>query len=85
MLLTEIHHDFMQLPNGIRLAYRAWMPTNAEQQPVPAILEYLPYRKNDGTIVRDELTMPATAKHGYACIRVDIGGTGESKGLFDDE
>ena len=83
--IKEIHHDIIPLPNGIRLAYRAWMPVDADQKPVPAILEFLPYRKNDGTIVRDEITMTATAKHGYACVRVDIRGTGESEGLFDDE
>ena len=83
--IREIHHDVILLKQGIRLAYRAWMPVDADQHPVPAILEYLPYRKNDGTIVRDEITMTATAKHGYACVRVDIRGTGESEGLFDDE
>lgn len=83
--IREVHHDVIPLKEGISLAYRAWLPVNAEQQPVPAILEYLPYRKNDGTIVRDEITMPETAGHGYACIRVDIRGTGESEGLFDDE
>jgi putative CocE/NonD family hydrolase len=83
--IKEIHHDLIPLTEGIRLAYRAWLPVDAEQQPVPAILEFLPYRKNDGTIVRDEITMPATAECGYACIRVDIRGAGESEGLFDDE
>ncbi len=83
--IKEIHHDVIPLPEGIRLAYRAWLPADADQHPVPAILEFLPYRKNDGTIVRDEITMPATAKQGYACIRVDIRGTGESEGFFDDE
>ena len=83
--IKEIHHDLIPLQNGIRLAYRAWMPAGANQQPVPALLEFLPYRKNDGTIVRDEITLTATAKHGYARVRVDIRGTGESEGLFDDE
>lgn len=83
--IKEIHHDVIPLKEGIRLAYRAWLPVDANQQPVPAILEYLPYRKNDGTVVRDEITMPATAEQGYACIRVDIRGTGESEGQFDDE
>jgi len=83
--IKEIHHDLIPLKAGIHLAYRAWMPVDAEQRPVPAILEFLPYRKNDGTIVRDEITMPATAEQGYACIRVDIRGMGESEGLFDDE
>ena len=83
--IREIHHDTIPLPDDIHLAYRAWLPVDADQHPVPAILEFLPYRKNDGTIVRDEITMAATAKHGYACVRVDIRGTGESEGLFDDE
>jgi len=83
--IKEIHHDLIPLKTGIHLAYRAWIPVDADQHPVPAILEFLPYRKNDGTIIRDEITMPATAEHGYACIRVDIRGTGESEGLFDDE
>jgi len=61
------------------------MPENAMAEPVPAILEFLPYRKNDGTIVRDEITMPQTAAQGYACVRVDLRGCGESDGLFDDE
>jgi putative CocE/NonD family hydrolase len=83
--VKETRHAMIPLANGIHLAYRAWMPEDAELNPVPAILEFLPYRKNDGTVVRDEITMPATAKHGYACVRVDIRGTGESDGLFDDE
>ncbi|NAZ71668.1 CocE/NonD family hydrolase [Vibrio toranzoniae] len=83
--VKEIHHDWLTLPDGTRLAFRAWMPDDAESKPVPAILEFLPYRKNDGTIIRDEITMPETAAHGYACIRVDLRGCGESEGLFEDE
>ncbi|UJF17907.1 CocE/NonD family hydrolase [Vibrio sp. SS-MA-C1-2] len=83
--IIEIHHAQLPLPDKTKLAYRAWMPKNAEQKPVPVILEFLPYRKNDGTIVRDEITMPQTAAQGYACVRVDLRGCGESEGLFDDE
>lgn len=75
----------LPLPDGTQLAYRAWLPENADHQPVPAILEFLPYRKNDGTIIRDELTMAQTAAHGYACIRVDLRGCGESQGHTTDE
>lgn len=84
-IVKEIHHDWLPLPDGTRLAYRAWMPEDAQVNTVPAILEFLPYRKNDGTIIRDEITMPETAAQGYACIRVDLRGCGESEGLFDDE
>jgi putative CocE/NonD family hydrolase len=52
---------------------------------VPALLEYLPYRKRDGTAERDSLTHPYLAAHGYACIRVDIRGSGESEGVLPDE
>lgn len=83
--VQECHHEWLTLPDGTRLAYRAWMPEDVLTNPVPAILEFLPYRKNDGTVIRDEITMPQTAAHGYACIRVDLRGCGESEGLFDDE
>ena len=52
---------------------------------MPAILEYLPYRKRWGTHDRDALTHPYLAGHGYASVRVDIRGSGESEGLLFDE
>jgi uncharacterized protein len=73
------------MPGGCRLSARVWMPKNAENQPVPAILEYLPYRMRDGTTARDELTHPYFAGHGYACLRVDMRGNGDSEGLMLDE
>lgn len=73
------------MPDGVRLSARIWMPENAEESPVPAILEYIPYRKRDGTVVRDEISHPWMAGQGYACIRVDIRGNGESDGLMLDE
>ncbi len=81
----EIENTFIPLPDGRRLAARIWLPENAEQQAVPAVLEYLPYRKRDGTASRDESTYPVFARAGYAGVRVDIAGTGESDGTFDDE
>jgi putative CocE/NonD family hydrolase len=73
------------MPDGCRLSARVWMPQDAEQYPVPAILEHLPYRKRDGTTARDELTHPYFAGHGYAAIRVDMRGNGDSEGLMEDE
>ncbi len=71
------------MSDGCRLSARIWLPRNAIDQPVPAILEHLPYRKRDGTVQRDELGHPYTAAHGYACLRVDMRGNGES-GCPDD-
>ena len=73
------------LSDGCRLSSRIWMPKNSEVHPVPAILEYLPYRKRDGTVARDCLTHPYIASHGYACIRVDMRGNGDSDGIMRDE
>ncbi len=76
-------HLLIPLADGRRLAARLWLP--ARDVPSPAILEYLPYRKRDGTAARDATTLRVFAAAGYACLRVDIAGSGESDGLFDDE
>ena len=83
--VREIENVFIELADGCRLAARIWLPADAEAAPVPAILEYLPYRKRDGTSQRDALTHPYFAGHGYACVRVDMRGNGESDGLMLDE
>ena len=74
---------WIELADGRKLAARLWRPET--DTPAPAILEYLPYRKRDGTAPRDATTHPVFAAAGYACIRVDIAGTGDSDGVFDDE
>jgi len=76
---------WIELSDGCRLAARLWLPEDAAAEPVPAILEYLPYRKRDGTVARDEPMHGYLAGHGYACVRVDIRGNGESDGLMEDE
>jgi uncharacterized protein len=83
--VREIEHTLIPLRDGTNLAARIWLPADAEEYPVPAILEYLPYRKRSGTYERDALTHPYLAGHGYAAVRVDIRGSGESDGLLFDE
>ena len=78
-----IENLFIPLPDGTRLAAKLWRP--AGQGAHPAILEYLPYRKHDGTRSRDQGLHMYLAGHGYACLRVDIRGTGESEGVLHDE
>ena len=83
--MKEVENFWIAMSDGVKLAARMWMPADAEKNPVPALLEYLPYRKRDGTIVRDALTHPYFAGHGYAAIRVDMRGNGDSDGLMQDE
>ncbi len=83
--VRELEHVEVPMPDGCRLAARIWLPEDAEARPVPAILEYIPYRKNDGTMARDSVSHPYTAGHGYAVVRLDLRGSGESEGLMTDE
>lgn len=86
--LREISEDAdygITLSDSTRLSTRLWKPVDAADKPVPAILEFLPYRKRDGTTARDALTHPYFAQRGYACARVDMRGNGDSYGLMEDE
>ena len=76
-------HVWIELADGTRLAARLWRPRTDE--PVPVILEYLPYRKGDSMAARDEPLGTWFAGHGYAYARVDIRGTGDSDGIIADE
>ena len=76
---------WITMSDGCRLAARIWLPEDADAAPVPAIFEHLPYRLNDGTAVRDSRHYPYLAGHGYACVRTDQRGTGESDGVLMDE
>ena len=73
------------MPDGKRLAARLWLPVDAEENPVPALFEFLPYRKSDGTTWRDSVRQPYFAGHGYAVLRVDLRGSGDSDGVLYDE
>jgi predicted acyl esterase len=83
--VQEIANQWIPMADGVRLAARIWLPSDALVNRVPAILEYLPYRKRDGTVVRDQLTHPYLAGHGYGAVRVDMRGNGDSEGLMFDE
>lgn len=83
--VREIKNVWIPMSDGTRLSARIWLPEDAEQNPVPAILEYIPYRKNDFTALRDSIRHPYFAGHGYASIRVDIRGSGDSDGILYDE
>ena len=91
-IATELPHSVVEhpdvgivMPDGCRLSVRIWMPAEPPEKSLPALIEHLPYRKRDGTTARDEVTHPWFAGHGYACLRVDMRGNGESQGFMDDE
>jgi len=83
--VTRLDHVWIPLADGTRLAARIWMPDDAASTPVPGLLEAIPYRKNDTTSVADAGRHGYFAQHGYASVRVDIRGSGDSDGILLDE
>jgi putative CocE/NonD family hydrolase len=83
--IEQIENLFIPLQDGCRIAARVWLPEGARTTPVPAVLEYIPYRKRDFMRSRDEPIHAWFAAHGYAAIRVDVRGTGDSDGVLADE
>jgi pimeloyl-ACP methyl ester carboxylesterase/acyl carrier protein len=81
-------HVTVPMADGTTLAGLAWMPQprdGEESLRRPALLDVLPYRTEDGTVEVDSATYPYLAGHGFACVRLDTRGTGDSTGHLDDE
>jgi uncharacterized protein len=76
MTLTAVR---IQVRDGTQLAATLYLPANIRTS-VPALLEYLPYRKDDAMAVRDYGLYAYMVRRGYAGLRVDIRGTGASDG-----
>ena len=83
--VEEIEHLTIEMPDGIKLSAKVWKPISKKSERFPVVLEYIPYRKRDGTHVRDALTHPYFCERGYVCMRVDLRGNGDSEGLLFDE
>jgi len=81
--VQDIENVWITLSDGCRLAARIWLSDAGV--PVPGILEYIPYRKRDFMRRRDEGMHRWFAGHGYAAVRVDMRGSGESDGVMHDE
>ncbi len=73
------------MPDRTLLAAKMWLPIDAEDEPVPAVLEFLPYRKREGTRNRDRINHPPVAEADYARVCVDIRGTDDSEDVCHDE
>ena len=83
--IRKIETVWIPVRDGTKLAATIWLPEDAEKNPVPAVLEFIPYRRRDFTATGDARHHPFIAGHGYAAVRCDLRGNGDSEGLFDDE
>jgi predicted acyl esterase len=75
-----VRQQMIPMPDGIELAASLYLPPDGGLSPVPALLEFLPYRKDDAMLARDYNLYSYMTQHGYAGARVDIRGTGRSGG-----
>ncbi|MFC9838337.1 CocE/NonD family hydrolase [Rhodococcus sp. NPDC127530] len=71
----------LAMSDGVPLAFTLYLPVTDE--PVPVLLEALPYRKDD-LLERVHYERFCT-EFGFAVCRVDVRGTGSSGGLATDE
>ena len=76
---------WIEMDDGVRLAAKLWLPAGARTAPVPAVLEYIPYRRGDNKATRDHQIHAHFAAHGHASLRVDMRGSGDSGGILEDE
>jgi putative CocE/NonD family hydrolase len=81
----EIENTWIPMPDGTRLAARIWLPDSSAHKPVPALFNYCPYFARLLMRPEDDGRFPFFASHGYACVRVDIRGSGDSDGRPQDE
>ncbi len=84
---VQILHD-VRIPvrDGVQLSANLFLPVaKAPGERFAAILEMIPYRKDDWRYNTDYGRMTWLARHGYGCCRLDIRGTGSSQGVAYDE
>ncbi len=69
--------------DGVRLSVDVYRP-NREGR-FPGVLEHIPYRKDDLRAIEDRSQNVFLANSGFACVRLDVRGTGTSGGVAEDE
>lgn len=78
-----IENEWIETPDGVRLAIQLWLPDVAE--PVPVVLESIPYRKRDATRAYSSWWGRQLAAGGVGYARLDVRGSGDSEGVLVDE
>jgi putative CocE/NonD family hydrolase len=76
------------MDDGLELSANIWRPrprSEAAKERFPAILEIIPYRKDDWRRSGDESRGRWLAARGFALCRLDVRGTGSSPGIAADE
>ena len=75
----------VQIPmrDGVHLGADLYVPDRDDGEPLPVVMEYIPYRKDE--VAPGDRFYSYFPAHGYIVARVDIRGTGASGGVATDE
>ena len=81
-----IEHVWVAMSDGVRLSAKLWLPRPKRPgETFGCVLEAIPYRKDDVSLWDDSVRMAYVAGHGFACVRLDLRGSGDSEGTLADE
>jgi uncharacterized protein len=81
---VEVREILIPMKDGVRLAANLYWPKASRAERFPVVLEYIPYRKDEGA--NHAPVHRYFAERGFASVQVDIRGTGRSEGhLIDRE
>jgi predicted acyl esterase len=79
-----LEHDVrVRMGDGVELSLDVYRPPEPGRH--PALLEHIPYRKDDLRAETDRGQNIALVRAGLACVRVDVRGSGSSGGVVEDE
>lgn len=82
---VRMENVWIPMKDGVRLTATLYMPDGAKPgEKFPALLDYLPYRKDDSTAAGDYPINAYFARRGFVGARVDIRGFGSSEGRPTD-
>lgn len=80
---VDVRHIMIPTRDGTRLSANLFLP--ATDRPVPCVVEYTPYRKDDLRGAARDFGHFYFAERGIASVQLDVRGTGDSDGFVIDE
>ncbi len=81
----RIEQDWLRMRDGVRLSVTYYKPVaKTGKEKFPVLLEMLPYRKDDFFRARDYSLYTYFVRRGYIMAKVDVRGTGSSRGPVPD-
>ena len=83
--VTRLAHVPIVARDGIVLSAAVYLPDAPGDGPFPAVIDAVPYRKDDDFLWSDWDTYGFMASRGVASVRLDLRGTGSSEGVIEDE